>query len=432
MLGASSARATLGQMTGWARELRPASFRGVTFYIENYSGASGRRGPDHEYPSRDTPFAEDLGRKQRVWQFTGYCIGDDYPSRRDRLIQACEQEGSGELVHPTIGNVQTVCRSCRWSEERERGRYCAFELEFHEAGALQEPTDQVNASTAVTSSSDPVGTTSITSFLGNFSTSGGGNWLNNGSASDITGFASTLQQLRLPAPTTPQSAIGQALAYLDRNAGSLASDPDMLAWRIDGTMGAFTDAGEALPVVRAMLRLISPQASSRIASISPRGGATQLPSSAGRALHPGVDIPVTIRRANNQRAFSEFTYRLALREIGYSVTGVDFDNYEQAQSLLRQILAAFAKVEDEAADAGDDEVFIALITLRSSIIRLIEGLATHLNSLVTYRVVSPQTANSLWLAWRLYANSGRDLEVVARTAARNPAFLPLAGRVLAP
>jgi hypothetical protein len=77
-------------------------------------------------------------------------------------------------------------------------------------------------------------------------------------------------------------------------------------------------------------------------------------------------------------------------------------------------------------------VFIALISLRSAMVRLVNERATHLNPLVTYRVVSPQTANSLWLAWRIYQNTGRDLEVAARVAARHPAFLPLAGRVVAP
>jgi prophage DNA circulation protein len=101
-------------------------------------------------------------------------------------------------------------------------------------------------------------------------------------------------------------------------------------------------------------------------------------------------------------------------------------------ALQREISIAFALIEEQAAEAGDDEVFLALVGLRAAIMRMISSRAVHLNPLVTYRVVSETPANALTLAWRLYQDSGgRDLEIVARVAARNPAFLPMTGRVLA-
>ena len=55
-----------------------------------------------------------------------------------------------------------------------------------------------------------------------------------------------------------------------------------------------------------------------------------------------------------------------------------------------------------------------------------------LTPLIYYRVMQETPPNSLALAWRLYQDSSRDLEVVERTDARNPGFLPFTGRVLAP
>jgi len=417
------ARAILGSALGWGRQLRDASFRGERFYIENYGGSGGRRGPDHEYPDRNSPWAEDLGRRQRVWRFTGYVIGDDYPQRRDALIKACEADGPGKLIHPTIGEVEAVCRTFSYSEERERGRYCAFEFEFHEAGVLREPADETDTDVAVGNAAEPVGTSAIASFLGRFSTIGGGSWLNGAAAGQIQGFAATMQQLRLPAPTLPQSALGRTLDYLNRNAYALAGNaPDLANW-MSQSFEQFTAAGEAQRVVPSMLYFLRPARGP--------GGLTQWSDRAGRALHGGVDLPITIRRANNQRAFDEFTYRLALREIGYAITGLELDNYQQARALLGELSEAFRIIEGQAADAGDDDVFIALVDLRAAITRMISAQAVGLNWLVTYRVTSPTPANSLSLAWRLYQSADRDLEICRRVSARNPAFLPNQGRVLA-
>ena len=55
-------------MTKTWENLRPASFRGVAFEVESHSESGGRRIELHEYPLRDTPYAEDLGKKAGKWQ----------------------------------------------------------------------------------------------------------------------------------------------------------------------------------------------------------------------------------------------------------------------------------------------------------------------------------------------------------------------------
>lgn len=432
-----SARTLLGQMTGWARGMRPAKFRDAVFYVENYGGTTGRRGVDHEYPSRDTPFSEDLGRSQRVWNFTGYVLGDNYPSLRDRLIKAAEQEGPGELVHPTIGTVQAVCRSCQYAEERERGRYCAFTLEFREAGQLREPTDAEHPETAVENAAEPLGTVSQDSFLSTFSAPTP--WLQTHATNDVGNLAQTLQILRLPSPTTHQSALGQALDYMTRNAGSLAANPSALAGHLNTTFGLFTDAGEAPHVVSSMLQLSKgPQPAARTAQgLTPWVELEPEPERpSGRLAHTGIDIPFTLqsaeRRRANEEAFEDYVCRLAVRELGYAVPGLELDNYDEAIRVLREISDAFRRLEEMAADSGEDDVFIALINLRAALTRYISAAAVNLNPMVTYRVISITPANSLTLAWRLYQDSGRDEEVVSRTGARSPPFLPMQGRVLAP
>lgn len=46
----------------WTDRLQPASFRGVAFKVDGDDLQIGRRTVVHEYPGRDTPSVEDMGR----------------------------------------------------------------------------------------------------------------------------------------------------------------------------------------------------------------------------------------------------------------------------------------------------------------------------------------------------------------------------------
>ena len=119
----------------WRDQLRPASFRGVRFYIEIGSRAGGRRIALHEYSKRDQPYAEDMGRRARKFQITGYLIGPDYLIDRDSLIEALELESPGRLVHPTLGEFEVVNDEFGAVERRERGGYVEMDMRFLEAGS---------------------------------------------------------------------------------------------------------------------------------------------------------------------------------------------------------------------------------------------------------------------------------------------------------
>ncbi|SES28049.1 Mu-like prophage DNA circulation protein [Vreelandella subterranea] len=76
-----------------------AEFRGVTLYLERGSISPGRRVQVHEYPLRDDPYVEDLGRKLREWQVIGYLLGEDYDIQRNQLADALELPGAFEMRH---------------------------------------------------------------------------------------------------------------------------------------------------------------------------------------------------------------------------------------------------------------------------------------------------------------------------------------------
>lgn len=122
-------------MAGWKSRLQPASFRGVPFSVESDEGTFGRRVQTHEYPNRDKPYTEDLGRATRRFTISAYLIGDDYIDQRDRLIAAVDTPGPGTLVHPNYGEM-AICvdGEVRVSHSNNEGRMCRISFSFVEAG----------------------------------------------------------------------------------------------------------------------------------------------------------------------------------------------------------------------------------------------------------------------------------------------------------
>jgi len=129
-------------------DLQVASFRGAPFFCESNSRDNGRRIVLHEFPKKDLPYAEDMGRRAKSFAIRAFCIthpftreGDagvlynvDYRVARKALLDALEQDGPGTLILPTLPSEQVVVMRYRLSEEERLGGFCAFEIEFTEYG----------------------------------------------------------------------------------------------------------------------------------------------------------------------------------------------------------------------------------------------------------------------------------------------------------
>lgn len=132
----------------WRKWLQPASFRGARFHVEAGGKESGRRIVVHEFPKKDMPYAEDMGRRAIEFTVRGYCIQYpfdatssmsplymmDYTIPRNILIAELEKEGVGKLQLPLLPPLTVVCQRYRLTEEEARGGYCTFDMGFVEYG----------------------------------------------------------------------------------------------------------------------------------------------------------------------------------------------------------------------------------------------------------------------------------------------------------
>lgn len=138
--------------TPWRDRLRPASFRNVQFHVEAASQESGRRIVVHEFPKRNVPYSEDMGRIAVNFTVRAYIIAypfntgrplyqRNYMIPRDALIAELEREGAGTLQLPLLPPMQVVAQKYRITEETKLGGYCTFDITFTEAGKQIAPEE---------------------------------------------------------------------------------------------------------------------------------------------------------------------------------------------------------------------------------------------------------------------------------------------------
>lgn len=129
----------------WRSALVPAYFDNRLFHVDHATRMSGRRVVTHQFPKKDTPYSEDMGRVATAFDVKGYCISymrdtgvplwmRDYRIARNLLIERLDQRGSGVLQLPTLPPVIVVCSGYRWSEDQKAGGYCEFDMSFVEWG----------------------------------------------------------------------------------------------------------------------------------------------------------------------------------------------------------------------------------------------------------------------------------------------------------
>lgn len=171
----------------WKYRLQPGSWRGVGFVLDAGETIAGRRVAIHEYPYRDTAWGEDLGKLPRRFNVQAYLVGDDVYAQRDAMLRACEQAGSGTLVHPTLGSIEVVLLEFTVTDRRERGRVVEVAMQFMLASDVRFPGTAISSADAIRSAAGALTTASRADLSGVLGTIGNVPAI----AQQVTGFTST-------------------------------------------------------------------------------------------------------------------------------------------------------------------------------------------------------------------------------------------------
>ncbi|UPG89265.1 DNA circularization N-terminal domain-containing protein [Luteibacter aegosomaticola] len=459
----------------WFDELRPASFRGVPFAVLGGEGRFGRRVAVHEYPGKDRPYVEDLGRSTRRIGLVGFLVedslvygGGSVMGQRDRMIAAVEQAGPGILVHPTLGELRVSVPDggLGVSERWDQGRYFELSFSFIESGERVFPSSTVSNTSLVGSLIDALGLSAAADFVSSMTRMvnlglgivRGVVSLGNAVVAQVVavsaGFQVEAGQAARDATNLANLAsllTGNFGRYQNANVASAYSKSRSSVSATPTTITALTAQGAQgrAAVTQAGVDLMSAAAGLDGSTVAALPAAAQgvTSSLASVALNPGdgvrlftglavfqpdaVSVPgqTGAAMAIAQDATASLFRRCAIGELARAAIAYAPSSHDDADAVRDQVTAVLDSEILHAGDIGDDQTFLALRELRQALVAALSTIAGGLSAIQDFRL--PGSSPALAVAQRLYQDATRADELVAEAVPIHPAFMPTRFRALA-
>ncbi len=388
----------------WKRRLRPARFRKATFNVDESVYDAGRRGTTHEFPGRDVPYREDLGRKARVYKVEGFIVGPNYISGKNKLIAKLEEPGSGELIHPYFGRVKVSVENFSVSESTRDGGFVKFSMTFVESGEVRFPKSENDSGFNVENAGGLLDTSSQGAFGAVFSVLGQAEYAVDSVTDKVNSFADDLDDIlaQLNGPAGAVADLALAIKNLKAVAGALVTTPATLASEISRAFSLLLEAGDPSDVLKHTRKMYT-------------FGSTD------------AAIPTTTssrtKQQTNLTALNNLVKNQATVATAKAAIQIDFLTTQDAEAariiVTDQIDTLLDTLPSEST--GDDENFSNLQQLRAELVSGLPSNANNLANVTTYTPIS--TENSLALAYDLYGSLELEDDLVSRNDISHPGFL---------
>lgn len=465
-------------MSTWRDSLLPASFRGVGFFIEKAVVPAGRKGQLHEFPQRDEPYFESLGKQSKVHTLTGFIVGPDCFEQRDRLLQALEQEGAGELVHPWLGRVQVQVGECGVTHNLSEGGLVRLDLKFYPANPLKFPVSTLNTRRQLLGASESLLDSALRRYRSVMATVDAVRINIQALRSALSGVFATIQRQFTPfmtiysdvtalvhslvnAPLTVSTLFTTFFASFDGDSrrARRANGTSSIGGASTGTnagsgSGSSTGGGSGSGSASGSNGTAASSAAARSGS---NGGVSSVETVDYRSViseatqqaeavsginlvsqSSGLDTGVTAQAAANlvqDALLVKVAKIVASMPVATTVTPLTV-----VPSLDQQMTQALQRVDVPVADdvielrdtlssaiweaslKADPEHYLALNTLRQALIRHLNAVAASGVRLVDMKVSEPLPA--LVLAYRRFGDASRAQEMVQRNRLAHPGFVP--------
>jgi prophage DNA circulation protein len=438
----------------WTLALQTASWQKLTFFVTETTPTEGRRLVVHEYPLRDTPWVEDLGRANQIIPMQGYLVGDDVIAQRDKFKLACSKSGQGTLVHPSLGTItDAVLVSASFSERVEEGRMISLDLSFIRSGKVVYPAlypITSNSSQAISKNAAGglltgggflstvkgligkvagiVGTISrfagfalaavsiaksvlgVTKGLGAGLPSGTSLGRYNGnltlanpaitglSPTPATAYIDAATTVALATATTAKTAVVTAIATCTTTA--IVADATFVAAVFNLTESIRISVIDPADQINALVPLANFQSNLSVPGTSP--------------INTGIDIVGNATAALCRRA--------ALTSIAQATAIYQPTSSTETQTLINRIAPLYDTEITYSADNGDLQSYTALRALRTAVVDDLQLRGSQLPTLITWKV--PTSLPSLVLAYNLYRDVSRSDDLINRANPPNPVFCP--------
>ncbi|MEQ4340159.1 DNA circularization N-terminal domain-containing protein [Pseudomonas syringae] len=465
-------------MSTWRDSLLPASFRGVGFFIEKAVVPAGRKGQLHEFPQRDEPYFESLGKQSKVHTLTGFIVGPDCFEQRDRLLQALEQEGAGELVHPWLGRVQVQVGECGVTHNLSEGGLVRLDLKFYPANPLKFPVSTLNTRRQLLGASESLLDSALRRYRSVMATVDAVRINIQALRSALSGVFATIQRQFTPfmtiysdvtalvhslvnAPLTVSTLFTTFFASFDGDSrrARRANGTSSIGGASTGTnagsgSGSSTGGGSGSGSASGSNGTAASSAAARSGS---NGGVSSVETVDYRSViseatqqaeavsginlvsqSSGLDTGVTAQAAANlvQDALlvkvAKIVASMPVATTVMPLTVVPSLDQQVTQALQRvdvpvaddviELRDTLSSAIWEASLKADPEHYLALNTLRQALIRHLNAVAASGVRLVDMKV--SESLPALVLAYRRFGDASRAQEIVQRNRLAHPGFVP--------
>ena len=386
----------------WRDRYRPASFRGVAFHVDAGGLSGGRRNVQHEYPDRDTPYVEDLGRAARSYPVEGYVLGADYFDARDALLDALEAAGAGELVHPYHGARQVIVDTYRVRESSDEGGMARFSITFLEAGEKRNPSGTRDRLAVIDGQADAFSESALDAFVDAFSVGGLPAFVAAAASGQVGDLGTLIGNLTAGLfGDDNAAAYARAVTALIEDADNLVQSPADLGARVATLVADAADYGVESP--EAATRALQSLAATYGAEYSPVARTTS----------------TRIQQADNQVALVELVGQLATARATTTAARTDWATYDEAVA-SRDALAE--RLDQVMETTSSDDVYLEAQALRTVLVDSVPAADEALPRLSHY--TPKATLPSLVLAYQLHGDASRSDALVSRNRVKHPGFVP--------
>ena len=429
----------------------PASFRGVSFWVESSDLSVGRRTVTHQYPQRDEPFTEDLGRAAREYRFSAFVLGDDYIEQAKKLREALEKPGAATLVHPEFGEIQVVAQPGASMSFSQSMRRANFSLAFVEAGLNAFPTPEGASQQASRAAADEVSEAAAESFEDSLTLDDIEDFVQDALNGDLLDALDIISN----------SEIAKVLDFADR-VSELANDaislvrggPKAFATKLMGALGlsrlattvaGWQRVGKSLCALADDLRgdddepyfsTVKPKSAEVIESnrkaVYSLCRQAVLVQAVGVSTLIGTDVDSTVASSSilpddgedvvdTQSGATSVTTVTSSGSASQSPT-ISYDEMLEARETI------VGRLEEEMLDVEDDRVFMALREAATAVSKDLSSRAEEQARLYDYDAGA--VLPSCVTAMELYGDATRAQEIVVRNGVTNPLFCPNVLKVL--
>lgn len=386
----------------WKDNLRQGSFRGIEFFTKDSQAAAGRRAVQHEFPNREKPYTEDMGRAGKAWTIQGHVLGDNYFETRDRLIEAFDKKGPAELIHPYYGSLQVQVAEVNISESQLEGAIAVFTAKFLEAGDNRFPKGVNDKLAVLTGNVDGALNQIKSDFDNSFSITGMPAFAVDSARALIAKAQELFDSVTKPLADTAEGVAN--LAFATRNlvaeTNDLLQSPSVLSQRLLDSFQLMEDAIS-----------ISKSKTSAYSSFYDFAGDEPVVG----------DTPIREREKENASTFENFMRRAAAVKSSITAVEADYASFNDAES-ARESITSVIEEQVRQIDNTDGELWQSLRDVNASLVEALPDVDTDLPSLK--EITTKNDTASLLLTYDLFESIDNEQDIIDRNNLRHPGFIP--------